>query len=137
MERTTSQCRVRQWFYCTEDINFSCCSCSRDMCFQFKEKHLYDVETAYHNIIQAPAPKQEICIRHENMNYDWYCYSCELPACIRCADHRNHDIVTLGTAYITQQEKHKKTRSYHEKRDWLNIPNSHSKRNNPWFRKSQ
>lgn len=83
------------------------------MCFQFKEKHLYDVDTAYHNIIlyrerKAPAPKQEICIRHENMNYDWYCYSCELPACIRCADHRNHDIVTLGTAYITQQEKHKK-----------------------------
>lgn len=38
-------------FYCTEYINFFCCTCLHVMCIQCKEKHIYNEDTAYHNII--------------------------------------------------------------------------------------
>lgn len=70
------------------------------MCIQCKEKHIYNGDTAYHNIIvyrekKATIPKQEFCIRHENMVYEWYCNHCEVPACIRCTDHRKHNKVDI------------------------------------------
>lgn len=82
------------------------------MCIQCKEKHIYNEDTAYHNIIvyrekKATIPKQEFCIRHENMVYKWYCNHCEVPACIRCTDHRKYNKVDIRTAYITKREKYR------------------------------
>ncbi|XP_062617382.1 uncharacterized protein LOC134279061 [Saccostrea cucullata] len=49
---------------------------------------------------------QEICVRHQDMIYDKYCQSCELPICVKCTEQGNPIIFSPFPQWINQS-KHK------------------------------
>ncbi|XP_061171124.1 tripartite motif-containing protein 55-like [Saccostrea echinata] len=120
-------CKVRQCSQCQGDTEFYCKTCKHGLCLQCKEKHVIDLDTIYHDVViyrekYENLTKQETCERHQNMIYEKYCHSCELPVCAQCTKHRNpqkfpfflqwmkyrkHKILDLRTAYETNRQQNR------------------------------
>ncbi|XP_061171182.1 uncharacterized protein LOC133180730 [Saccostrea echinata] len=108
----STQCKVRQCFQCQGETEFYCNTCKYDLCLQCKNRHVIDLDTINHDVIvyrekYEYISKQETCLRHTDRIYEKYCYSCKLPLCAQCTEHRNHKILDIRTAYKTNRQEHR------------------------------
>ena len=102
-------------------VNVSCCSlcqgyteyvcltCEVKICSTCKMKHLIRLDTKEHNINlykykNRVSCTRELCEKHPNQAYEMYCKICELPLCVDCKDHKEHNILDIMAVY----EEHKK-----------------------------
>ncbi|XP_062616161.1 uncharacterized protein LOC134277885 [Saccostrea cucullata] len=105
-------CKVRQCSQCQGDTEFYCNKCKHDLCLQCKEKHVIDLDSIYHDVVLYREKydhiiKQKNCERHPDMLYQKYCYSCKLPICFQCTEHRKHNILDIRMAYKTNRQHHR------------------------------
>lgn len=93
MNTSTTQFRVRMCSKCTGDTEYSCVTCSCDLCVQCKENHVQDLRTIDHivslyqehlNSIQI----QETCWKHRPKELKTYCQPCQTPLCESCIWHK-------------------------------------------------
>lgn len=114
MDTSNTIYRIRQCSECPNGLEYFCVPCSRDLCLECKEAHVFRMATIdeIHNIIKyreksKSLKNQEQCLRHPNSVYDNYCEFCNIPICSDCTDHRTHKKTDVGTAYGTKRRQKK------------------------------
>ncbi|XP_062568070.1 uncharacterized protein LOC134230320 [Saccostrea cucullata] len=100
----SSQCKIRQCSQCHRDTEFYCNTCKQDLCLQCKERHVTDLATIYHDVVALrekhdSIQKQESCVKHPNKIHSQFCYSCDIPVCVKCTEHREHERLDIRLAY--------------------------------------
>ncbi|XP_062591447.1 uncharacterized protein LOC134252926 [Saccostrea cucullata] len=109
----TKQCKIHQCSQCQGDTEYYCYTCKHDLCKQCKKKHVVDLNTIYHDVViyreTYNIAKQETCVRHVDTTYEMFCYSCELPVCVKCTGHRQHLTKDIVKAYKTNRQQHRGT----------------------------
>ncbi|XP_062598676.1 uncharacterized protein LOC134260108 [Saccostrea cucullata] len=108
----STQCKVRQCSQCYRDTEFYCNTCKQDLCLLCRN---YDLDlNIYHDVVKYRErdkyiQKQEACVRHPDMVYTMYCFSCGLPICLQCTEHRKHKLLYIKTAFDLNRQQHRET----------------------------
>ncbi|XP_062589331.1 uncharacterized protein LOC134250982 [Saccostrea cucullata] len=113
MEDFSTQCMIKTCSNCDGDTEFYCNTCKSNLCPQCKERHVIDLDTAYHDVViyrekSGSIQKAEICRRHPKMIYEMYCHLCELPVSNLCIEHKSHEKLDLEDAYKKPDSNTKK-----------------------------
>lgn len=95
MDVPTSQCRVLECSTskCQEKAVYHCFTCQYSLCDNCKENHLLDLNNIEHVVKNYHwkfdiSPKKENCVTHPGRLYSQYCYSCQVPFCGACSEHK-------------------------------------------------
>lgn len=114
MDTSNTKYRIRQCSECSDGLEYFCVPCSRDLCLQCREEHVFRMAAIgeIHNVIKYREKSkcfknQELCVRHPNSVYDNYCEFCNIPICSDCTEHRTHKVTDVGTAYETKRRQNK------------------------------
>lgn len=114
MDTSNTKYRIRQCSECSDGLEYFCVPCSRDLCLQCREEHVFKMAAIgdIHNVIKYREKSkylknQELCLRHPNSVYDNYCDFCNIPICSDCTEHRAHKKTNVGTAYEIKRRQNK------------------------------
>lgn len=114
MDTSNIKYRIRQCSECSDGLGYFCVPCSRDLCLQCREMHVFRMAAIgeIHNIIKYREKSkclknQELCLRHPDSVYDSFCEFCDIPICSDCTEHRTHKKTDVGTAYETKRRQKK------------------------------
>lgn len=114
MDTSNIKYRIRQCSECSDGLGYFCVPCSRDLCLQCREMHVFRMAAIgeIHNIIKYREKSkclknQELCLRHPDSVYDSFCEFCDIPICSDCPEHRTHKKTDVGTAYETKRRQKK------------------------------
>lgn len=82
--------------HCQEHTEYYCLTCERNLCSTCKKKHSINLDTKEHNIklykYKNGNPRtREPCKKHPNQVYEKYCKVCDLPFCVDCTEHKEHN----------------------------------------------
>lgn len=126
MDSSTTQLRVRMCSKCTGDTEYSCVTCSCDLCVQCKENHVQDLRTIDHSVSLYQehfnsTQIQETCWKHRSKELKTYCQPCQTPLCESCTGHKfykfpksllrknKHKMLELQKVYRSKQIQCKNT----------------------------
>ncbi|XP_062574080.1 uncharacterized protein LOC134235921 [Saccostrea cucullata] len=96
---------------CKGDVEFYCKTCKEDLCVLCKEKHMIDLDSKYHEVVIDRLKYGDFripnsCEKHQNKYVNKWCFSCNLPICDECYEHRNHDNLDIVSAYKMCRHQH-------------------------------
>lgn len=114
MDTSNTIYRIRQCSECSDGLEYFCETCSRDLCLECREVHVFEMAAKgdIHNVIKYREKlkylkNQELCLRHPKCIYDNFCEVCNIPICSDCTEHRTHKTTNVGTAYKTKRRQNK------------------------------
>lgn len=116
MDTSNTKYRIRQCSECSDGLEYFCETCSRDLCLQCRDDHVFETagkgDTSIHNVIKYREKSKylknhELCLRHPNSVYDYFCEVCNIPICSNCTEHRTHKKTDVRTAYETKRRQNK------------------------------
>lgn len=112
METANTSYRVHRCSKYLRDNEYYCNSYECDLCHECKEHHVKDTKT--HNVVRYREkikyiPRQEICAKHPQKMYMWYCELCQVPVCYSCKTHRKHIKKDIRTIYRRERQQLKRT----------------------------
>lgn len=114
MDTSNTIYRIRQCSECSDGLEYFCETCSRDLCLECREEHVFEMAAKgdIHNVIKYREKlkylkNQELCLRHPKCIYDNFCEVCNIPICSDCTEHRTHKTTNVRTAYETKRRQNK------------------------------
>lgn len=112
MDTSTTKYRICQCSECPNGMEYTCVTCSCDLCLQCRDVHVIKMlaKGDIHNVLKyweksKSLNNREICLRHPSSVYNNYCEVCNIPICPDFIEHTTHTITDVKTAYITKRRQ--------------------------------
>ena len=111
-ETISTKVNVKQCSLYQGDTEYHCGTCDQNLCLPCKNKHNLRMDTKHHNVIlyreKLNSFKIEMCATHPDQVYEMYCETCDLPVCLHCDQHKQHNLQNIRTIYEDSENKTKK-----------------------------
>ena len=105
----SSYVNVSRCSECYGDTEYYCLTCEKNLCPTCKMKHSIHLDTIEHDIKlykyknRVPCTR-EPCEKHPKQVYEMYCKVCDLPLCVHCEDHKEHNIEDIMAVFEEQKQ---------------------------------
>lgn len=78
-----------------------------------KENHCINLDSKDHEVVNfrnkvSYSSEQAACEGHPDYVYEMFCKQCDIPICIHCREHEQHETVDILTAFELKNRQHGK-----------------------------
>lgn len=105
--------RIQQCSRCKGHTEFYCRECSIELCTMCKENHCIYLDSKDHEVVNYGKKviypsEQAACESHPDYVYEMFCKLCDIPICVHCREHAQHETINIHTGFELKKRQHSK-----------------------------